>query len=687
MASEKTAYFPYIDGLRALAVLSVMLYHLNSHWLPGGFSGVDIFFVISGFVVSSSVANLGSISFGRFLLLFYARRMRRILPALIVVLLVTGIVSALFIPSSYLSDRSQKTGLYAFFGLSNFILGAAGNDYFSPTAEFNPYTHTWSLGVEEQFYLAFPLMFWVWLARKNWRHLSVILVAAGLGASAVWGYWLGQANHTQAFYFIFGRFWELAAGVLLYQCFALSGFSARDSLRTPAPVWAKMGAWLAALAVLGGFVISKSDHYPFPGAVLSVVGAVGLLGFLYGRGHAGLISTILESRAARFVGRISYSLYLWHWPIYVVFRWTIGLESPVSIACALVLTFVFATSSYYFVETPFRHGLSTGRIPRFVVVVCGLGLMAGGAGLSSMMARAQPTFSLSTVTKHGDDWYPYGTDTNPAYPGCQTDVANQEVNGGQLWVYSRKNCELPQESRHRVFVIGDSHAMAYSGMFKQFVVQTGVTVYAYNNAGCPFLSLQPWREGGNSVCRQYGDSALKDMLSRLQPGDVVFLPSLRLPRMIDQWAFFGDETARNQLFGDDAVKGRNQAVVEAIPVLQDIERKGGKVVLEAPKPIFRMVPYRCSDWFNRNNPICERGPSISRSEIDEMRAPVLASYSQMESKVPNVYTWDPLPLLCSAKTCSVYDGKRPLFFDGDHISGYGNQRVLPDFKAFMLKLM
>ena len=313
--------------------------------------------------------------------------------------------------------------------------------------------------------------------------------------------------------------------------------------------------------------------------------------------------------------------------------------------------------------------------------------MVGGAGLSSMMAEAQPKFSLSTVTRHGDDWYPYGTDTNPAFPGCHTDVAPQDVQGGQLWVYSRKNCDLPAKSSHRVFVIGDSHAMAYSGMFKQFVVQTGVVVYAYNNAGCPFLSLQPWREDGNPVCHQYGDSALKDMLTKLQPGDVVFLPSLRLPRMIDQWAYFGDETARNQLFGDEAVRGRARSVEEAIPILQEIQKRGGKVVLEAPKPIFRMVPYRCSDWFNRHNPICERGPLISRSEMDEMRAPILKSYAQMEEKVPNVYTWDPLPMLCSDKSCSAYDGGRPLFFDGDHISGYGNLRVLPGFESLMLRLL
>lgn len=134
-AHGKTAYLPYIDGLRAWAVLSVMLYHLDARWLPGGFAGVDIFFVISGFVVSVSVANRGPMSLGPFLLFFYARRMRRILPALVAALLATALVSTLFIPASYLSDRNRTTGLLAFFGLSNVILGAPGGDYFSPKAE------------------------------------------------------------------------------------------------------------------------------------------------------------------------------------------------------------------------------------------------------------------------------------------------------------------------------------------------------------------------------------------------------------------------------------------------------------------------------------------------------------------------------------------------------------------------
>jgi peptidoglycan/LPS O-acetylase OafA/YrhL len=213
---SRIAYFPYIDGLRAIAVLSVLIYHLNSDFLPGGFAGVDIFFVISGFVVSASAGAFGQLSLPQFLLLFYSRRIKRIAPALIVCLLATTLASALLIPPAWLSDTNQRTGIFAFFGLSNFILAQTSGDYFSPRSEFNPFTQTWSLGVEEQFYLIFPILFFGWIGGRT-RLLTAVAFGVGFLASLSWSWYLSGTDNASAYYMITSRFWQLASGALLYQ--------------------------------------------------------------------------------------------------------------------------------------------------------------------------------------------------------------------------------------------------------------------------------------------------------------------------------------------------------------------------------------------------------------------------------------------------------------------------------------
>ena len=158
-------YFPYIDGLRALSIIAVVLYHLEPGLLPGGFSGVDIFFVVSGFIVCGSLHGYKASSFLALVALFYSRRFRRIVPALLFMLVTTSLAVVVFIPEAFLSNNIRRTAIAAFFGFSNFRL-AGGPDYFSPLAEFNPFTHTWSLGVEEQFYLIFPVLIFLLTQRR-----------------------------------------------------------------------------------------------------------------------------------------------------------------------------------------------------------------------------------------------------------------------------------------------------------------------------------------------------------------------------------------------------------------------------------------------------------------------------------------------------------------------------------------
>lgn len=680
-------YLPYVDGLRALAVLSVLVYHFNPTWLPGGFSGVDVFFVISGFIVSVSVSQaghvhqIGPLGLVRFMAFFYARRIQRIFPALLVCLLATTLATAVLVPAAWLSDGIQRTGLFAFFGLSNLILTQTGKDYFSPSAEFNPFTHTWSLGVEEQFYLVFPLLFFLWGLHGRRRRWSPLLFGALLIVSVAYSAWLGSVDKTAAFYMLSSRFWQLSAGVLLYQWMVYRDHFV-GSASQPASVARVGAAWLSLGLVAYGLVASKATHYAFPGALPTVLGTLGLLGFLHGMGAGQWLVRLLSAGPVVWVGRISYSLYLWHWPVFVLFRWTVGMDNNTSRAAAVALAFGLALLSYRLIETPVRQWRALRAMPRGTVVAAGLLCVGAAAGVSVLVTAAQPRLSVSTVTQQAQDWYPEGRDSSPALPGCVVQPGNTQLPHGYYLSFTRAGCapEPVPVDAPRIFAIGDSHAMAYIAMFKGYVLQTGGTVFIYGNAGCPFMSLRPQLEAV-PACRLSSAAAVADMMQRLKPGDVVFLPSLRIPRFSDQWALFPEDQVRYSMFSEEAVRGRLDAEQAAAVMLANLRNTGARIVLEAPKPVFRAPPYRCAQAYNQSNAICRPGNTMDRLLLEEFRAPVMAAFKQLTAQDPGVTVWDPFLALCppGLARCETQHEGRPLFFDADHLSGYGNAFLLPHF--------
>ena len=674
-------HYDAIDGLRAIAVLAVLVFHLNATWLPGGFTGVDIFFVISGFVVAHSMASMRFHSFRAMIYYFYARRILRIAPALIFCLLTVTLLSCMFIPKAWLSQVNSRTGLAAFFGFSNFVLAGSVNDYFSPRSDFNPFTHTWSLGVEEQFYLLFPFFLYYLIKKpKTTQPTNHVLVGSLFlfAAASLWiSAWWSTHQTSYAFYMLPSRFWELACGVSL-----IFGWSYWNLRFTKLGVTAVTALTVIFCSMLtAGLLISNESAFPYPWALLCTLGTVGVLCIITTHPDS-FISRLLSIQLLTAVGKISYSLYLWHWPVFVLFRWTVGLEQPQFKILAVVSSFLLATFSYFLIEYRIRGNSYITSVSKRTIVVGGVFITALAFLTALFLNLNQNSLSLS-VTRDVNNWNPESA-IHPIRlePNCKV-VITEDTSAAREGVVRQL---LPTECKKarptsRLLVAGDSHAWAYTTMLRLHAEQTGQEVLLITRGGCPFFNLRRLNNAESPFCGEFTSRALRVIAREVQAGDVLFLPSLRLTRLADQWG--NSRKSEPELTADnDAV--RELAISEAVRVLLPISSKGVRVVFEAPKPIFRSPAFRCSDWFNESNPGCAGGLSIQKLEIDLLRAPSLQAINKVNGQLTNASVWDPLPILCPSALCETKLKGQPLFFDGDHISGYANAYLLDGFSAFIL---
>ncbi len=343
-------YRPEIDGLRAIAVISVIIYHLNENWLPGGFLGVDIFFVISGFLITGIIITeiqQNSFSFKQ----FYTRRIKRIYPAFITVMaLVSFIASAIFIYNDF--NKLRKTIELAIAFLSNFYLGLT-QGYFDLSANENPALHIWSLAVEEQYYLIFPLI--LTLAYKKFREIKVLFIITLilffilLSTSFIPASFYKEVLHQPNIYYLSNlRFPELLVGSLLaiYHC------SNKIQLSTQV---SNILAILSTLLLFSCLFLMNNDIAFIPGVTL-ILPCIFTALIIHTTSQNNIIKLCLSNKAIVFIGKISYSLYLYHW-IFIALAYYITGEKQInnqSIAIVTALTIIFSVLSYYLIEQPIR---------------------------------------------------------------------------------------------------------------------------------------------------------------------------------------------------------------------------------------------------------------------------------------------------------------------------------------------
>ena len=627
---EKLNYRADIDGLRAIAVLGVVLYHYGASWLPGGFTGVDVFFVISGYLITSILRK--QIEAGTFsILAFYDRRIRRIVPALLVMLATTLVLGwFILMPGDY--ANLGESSAYATLGLGNLYF-FWNTGYFDRAAELQPLLHTWSLGVEEQFYLVWPLALWLGLTFVKSRTLVVVAGAAALALLFAYSVWTVASDPKAAFYLPLPRAWEfLIGGALVFarpiQSTLTSGFVATAGVA--AIVWS-----LATITI--------SSSFPGWGAVYASVGAACLI---YPK-KSNWISIALSWRPVVAIGLISYSLYLWHWPILVMFRYynNSAFPSPIEALALGLLSAALAAGSWRYIEQPFRHGRASTRllpVLTTVFVVCVFGLtITGMSGIKSRVpASVDGMDSLETMW----EW--------------QCPQPKEFLGGtcafGAEW----------ESADRRMILWGESHAEHFTPLLEQ-VVPPNTSVLLVR--GClPIVDnvivarFAPDYPDYSVICAESSTEVLA-FIAETSPDTIILAAA---------WSAYRGELFRPGETHRDAAAAPG-LVYEGLDALASrLESKGAEVVIiaDVPQRTGDPVPCAIGAYSGLYRAGCTAAQlATPRSYFDEVQGPTYAAIRSAIARSPMRNGIFPGDGMCEDLECISSLGGEPLYRDSTHL--------------------
>jgi peptidoglycan/LPS O-acetylase OafA/YrhL len=602
-----------IDGLRAIAILPVLLYHSGLGLFPGGYVGVDVFFVISGFLITGIIAR--EIDAGHFSILgFYERRARRILPALMVVLAFVLCVAAYaYFPGDF--AKLPQSSLMATLFVSNvgFFLETG---YFAGSAETMPLLHTWSLAVEEQFYLGFPILL-ILIARFMPAQRTVIIAAITFISFA-----LAVATQASgsgfAFYLLPPRAWELFIGALL----AVGAFPAIK------PRWLREGIAFAGLAAIAYAAISFDKTTVFPGinALYPVLGAAALIWCAPGT----LTGRLLATAPMVGIGIISYSLYLWHWPL-IVFTEYITDTRLVGWMSAIVIAASFAAAylSWRWVERPFRSAAAFDRQRVFRLTGASMAL-ACAASTALMMTNGWPArFSPETLRMEAAR-----NDISPVRAQCITD----DIGG------ARPECTLGARVAPTTILWGDSHGVELAWAIAENLAQRQASLMQRTRGSCP-----PMLGYGTAGCIVFNKAVLATITAN---------PNLKTVILAGFWV-------------DPAYSfGENPRRLDA--TIRALRRLNRNVIL------IGAVPQHPFDVPRHLARLRERGASgeatvVTQAKFLERNAWLRAYYPSWRAL--GVRIWEPADTLCSETHCTVIRSGIPLYFDKHHLNLSGARLI------------
>lgn len=633
-----TQYRPDIDGLRAVSIIVVLLFHIGFDDWSGGYVGVDVFFVISGYLITSLIA--ADIANGRFSLAhFYERRIRRLLPATIPVIIFTSLFAWGFYTTDRFLEYAKSLVSFITYTSNWFFLSTRG--YFAGDDATTPLLHAWSLAVEEQFYLVFPFLLLL-LARRPALTRPVLAVLAL--ASLVHAELLLRGGHTdQAFFSSLTRFWELMLGALLALSPAIP--KALERFSTPMRV--------AGLALILWSVFTYTASTPFPGlnALAPVLGAVLILAASPARSDP--ILTALKSAPAVYVGRISYSLYLWHWPIFGAMNVLVFDPNDLPKVIAIVLSFAAAALSYHYVEQPFRKRA----------------VLPSGRSLASLLAAT----TAASIAFGAYGWQTGG------WPGRLPPQVEEMAARATAKVVDPEHCFnagtrenkfcLPDGTdRLDVVLLGDSHAQSLVPAVKKIASDNGLKVGFALRGDCPPL-LGLWREKDpTALCRRFNDESLA-FIEKTKP---------RVVLVVARWSVY---TSGRQYFLDDrgAAASRPESLAK---IEQGLARTLAAMEAAGARVIFvEQVPQNLGDLPSATLVLTRLGLPLDlvaerTQDHRKKQAPMTALLDKAAAS--HAFTRiDPTEHFCKTERCTVESGGRLLYFDNDHLNADGSLFLAP----------
>ncbi|MBN5408485.1 acyltransferase [Serratia marcescens] len=632
-----------IDGLRAIAIILVVLYHSGVGFLSGGFIGVDVFFVISGFLIGGIIyteTTQNKFSYSK----FYVRRIKRIAPALIAMLIVCSAFAFFYLSALELKDFSLFSSA-TILSVPNIMLWHKTN-YFSPSAELNPLLMTWSLGVEEQFYIFLPIIFSI-IVKANIKVVKTISVLSI--ASFILCIILTKTSPLFSFFMLPTRAWELGAGVIISIMHKEGRF---NSLKASHREW----LFLAGLAMIlfAALTFDKKTEFPGYSATLPVLGSIFLI-----LSNGKLSSIILGNRVMVFIGLVSYSWYLWHWPLLSFAR--IGIDERLSLHAGLLISTValfIAYLSYLFVETPFRKRvhLSNPKIIFGYILVSAALLLPTALGylLKGIPQRLSP--EVVQVDKDKLER-----------------VADRCLVGYGAKTYSRDETCLPNSSQDAVALVGDSHAAALRGGVEKYAKNNNLVVYQINKASCPMLvgatrTINTYPAHG-AECDEFNKNAL-NLISENKKIKTVIISALW-----DSAIYDNSGSYKSTVTTETGISALSSGLNELVNQLK-AARKEVIIVSDVPQLDFDVV----KNIDNQQIPLRKLINSLLSREktADEFTVRYQLPHSDVNDLLTSIAQekgirkFNPADNLCDNTGCKFKSKDRPFYYDNQHLTTLGS---------------